>query len=177
MFLLTLNVLHCLWRRYVYYLAWKYIFSLPLYVDNMFICHSNFLILQIVAYFEVDQPSKVTFACGHVIVLITSQVQLHTSFSSLLNYWHKAVVCSVWSGGHLSAVSIISRILWFLGSFKVHNIAVMGEADIRSSFISFYSNTVYVLAEEVYLLSYSMLTYSGIPSWGAKALTQESIYA
>ena len=74
--------------------------------------------LQIVSYFEVDQPSKVTFACGHVIVFITSQVQFHTSFFfSLLNYLAQSVVCGVWNGGQLSAVSnikhdsMISRII------------------------------------------------------------------
>lgn len=39
-----------------------------------------FFILQLVSYFEMDRSSKVTFACGHCIVFVTSQVQCCSCF-------------------------------------------------------------------------------------------------
>ena len=78
---------------------------------------------------------------------------------------------------------ILSRISWFLGSFEVNNIAVIGEVDIRSSFMSFYTNTQCMYLQKKSIWYHTgcrhhlgkLYPYTGIAGWGTKALTQESI--
>ena len=167
-------------------MVWNRIFSLPLHVDSMFICNSNFLILQVVSYFEVDQPSKVTYACGHVIVFVASQVQCCSYFPFFfysLIVSTKGLSVGFGMGENYLQCLILSRISWFLGSFEVNNIAVIGEVDIRSSFMSFYTNTQCMYLQKKSIWYHTgcryhwgkLYPYTGIAGWGTKALTQESI--
>lgn len=48
---------------------------------------------KVVSYFEVDQPSKVTYACGHVIVFVASQVPY--AMDLLLAELHRVCIYTV----------------------------------------------------------------------------------